>query len=443
MDISKRLVFMLPDMKSDEYAFFVMFMSHLAEKGTEIYAMTNSKSTKEDFRYSPKIKRLPLNAPIKRKYTRYQVLDFYVHQLEESLFIILTKDYEKELRIISQKHKAIYLDNTLFVNPVSNEALAKHQMEALRSDLNELPLLECDNPGLIEEKIGIMKKIKGFVRHREEKRHQKYTYIQLTDEEVRKSQQAAISMLWEFKRICEKYKLKYYLAAGSLLGAARSGGFIPWDDDIDVTMPRKDYEKFLKIARKELDKRFVLPRSNFPYGFQRMQVRGTNIERYVRQRRPHGIFMDILPLDCAPTNEEEKKLHKLANERLTELMFDISYPQPILAFNRESIRKWTKRLFRKIFCSKRKLMKKWKENATRYNSPIATEWVCLPGMVYPYEKECFPIKYWGDGTTLEFEGEKVKVMCEWEKYLTSHYGDYTEEPPELLRRTHALFSIKF
>jgi len=443
LDTSKRLVFMIPNMESDEYAFFVMFMSRLAEEGMEIYAMTDKKNAKFDYRYSPKIKRLPLNAPIKGKYTRYQVLDYYVNQLEESLFIILKEGYEKELRIISQKHKAIYLDHTLFASPVSNEAFAKHQSDALYEDLLDLPLLECSNPGMIEEKISLIKRLKGLIRHYEETRHLKYTYIQMTDEEVKKSQELALSMLWEFKRICEKYKLRYYLAAGSLLGAVRHGGFIPWDDDIDVTMPRKDYEKFLKIAKKELDKRFVLPRSNFPYGFQRMQVRGTNIERYVRQRKPHGIFIDILPLDCAPTKKHDKRLHSYENDRLINLMFEMSYPMPVLAFKRDNIHKWLKRLFVKIFYSKRCLMKKWKKNATRYDSPIATEWVCLPGMVYPYEKECFPIKYWGEGTTLEFEGQKVKVMCEWEKYLTSHYGDYTEEPPELLRRTHPLFSIKF
>ncbi len=437
----KKLAFIIPDMKSDENAFFVMFMTHLAENGFEVYALTDSRSTKEDFRYSPKIKRLPLNAPIEKRYTRYQVLDYYVHQLDDCLFVVFEEN-TKDINVIYRKHKAVFLEKSDFSNPIIDKELADWQAQLLLKEIFEMPVLEYDYRGESEGAPSLIKKIKGFVRHSEEKRYSKYTYIQMTDEEIKKSQQLALSMLREFIRICEKHHLKYYLAAGSLLGAARNGKIIPWDDDVDVTMPRRDYQQFLKIARKELDKRFVIPRSNFPYGFQRMQVRGTNIERIVRQKKPHGVFMDILPLDCAPLTSTDKKHHCMENERLKEIMFDISYPQPILAFEKSELKKWLRRLFRKIFISKRRLMRKWLKNATQFDSPIATEWVCLPGD-YGYEGECFPKEYWGEGTTLEYEGIECKVMCEWEKYLEAHYGDYTQLPPELLRRTHPLFSIEF
>jgi len=437
----KNIAFVIPDMKSKEYAFFVSFMTNLAENGFEIYALTDSRSTEGDFRYSPKIKRLPLNAPIKKRYTRYQVLDYYVHQLDNCLFVVFEEN-TKDINVIYQKHKAVYLDKSEFCNPMTDKELSIWQMQLLKEELFEMPVLECSSPGPIKEELSLVKKMKGFIRHAEEKRYSKYTYIQLTDEDVKKSQQLALSMLWEFKRLCEKHNLKYYLAAGSLLGAARDGKIIPWDDDVDVTMPRRDYEKFLKIARKELNKSFVISKSNFPYGFQRMQVRGTNIERIVRQKKPHGVFMDILPLDCAPLTKEDKRDHQREDFRLKEIMFDISYPQPILAFNKAELKKWLRRLFRKIFYSKRRLMRKWLKNATRFESPIATEWVCLPGY-YGYSGECFPKEYWGEGTTLKYEGVECKVMCEWEKYLKAHHGDYMQVPHELLRRTHRLFSIEF
>lgn len=438
----KKLAFVIPDMRSDEYAFFVMFMTYLADKGFEIYALTDSRTSKEDFRYSPKIKRLPLNAPIKNKFTRYQVLDYYVHQLDDCLFVVFDNENNNDIKVIYQKHKAVYLDVKDFNNPIEDDSLVYFQMEILEKEIFEMPVLECDSPGKIKENISLLKRIKGLIRHCEEKRYSKYTYIQMTDEQVKKSQQLALSMLWEFKRICDKYNLRYYLAAGSLLGAARNGKMIPWDDDIDLTMPRDDYQRFLKIARKELDKKFIIPRSNFPYGFQRMQVRGTNIERFVRQKKPHGIFIDILPLDAAPLSNKAKKTQQAEYERLKDIMFDMSYPQPIFALQGKSLKKWLRRLFRKIFYSKRYLMKQLKKTATKYNSKNTKEWVCLSGY-YGYDRECFPKEYWGEGTTLEFEGIQCRVMCEWEKYLENHYGDYTKIPIELLRKTHPLFSIEF
>ena len=122
--------------------------------------------------------------------------------------------------------------------------------------------------------------------------------IEITPEEQRKIQLLQLNILKEFDRICRKHDLKYTLAGGSMLGAVRHKGFIPWDDDVDVSMLREEYEKFCEICKTELDaEKYFLqtmdtdPEYRFIYG--RILLNGT---AYVRAGQEHmkaknGIFI--------------------------------------------------------------------------------------------------------------------------------------------------------
>lgn len=133
--------------------------------------------------------------------------------------------------------------------------------------------------------------------------------IEILPEELRKMQLLQLEILKEIDRICRKYQIKYTLCGGSLLGAIRHGGFIPWDDDIDITMLRKDYEYFLNVCKTELDeKKFFLqtvdtdPEYRLIYG--RILLNGT---AFVRAGQEHmksrnGIFVDIFPRDGQSDN---------------------------------------------------------------------------------------------------------------------------------------------
>lgn len=285
-------------------------------------------------------------------------------------------------------------------------------------------------------------KTRKKLRFMELSRTQKYTYIQMSPQDVRRSQLLALSLLREFERICIKHSLTYYVAAGSLLGAARHRGQIPWDDDVDVTMPRKDYDKFIKIAQKELPDTMVLPKNNYPYGFHRMQLKGTNIERMLRQKGTHGVFLDILPLDGAAPTEKKKRVHELINSRLIFYMFESARPLPPLNQLRTNRKAILKRLIIKVFGPRHLMRFIWLKNARKYDVDKASEWVCLPGS-YGYEKECFPKEYWGDPAWLEYEKKLCPVMSEWKTYLELHYGDFMQCPAELEKRTHLLFDIDF
>ncbi|MDR0531346.1 MAG: LicD family protein [Oscillospiraceae bacterium] len=301
-------------------------------------------------------------------------------------------------------------------------------------------------PAPKKKTFALRTKMRNFYRkkiyYREQRRVSRDVPMQLSPEQVRKSQLLASKMLLAFERICKAHGLRYYIAAGSLLGAARHGGPIPWDDDVDVTMPRPDYEKLIAIAQDELPDDMVLPRSNYPYGFHRMQIKGTQITRMIRQKGPHGIFLDILPLDGAAPTPNRKALHKLLNRVLLNCMNASARALPLFTLRLPRLYEITKRLIVKCFMPRRLMFWLWKRNALRYDAETAAEWVCLPG-IYGYDQECFPKEYWGEPAWLPYEGRMVPVMREWETYLTAHYQDYRTPVPVLCRRTHYLFAIDF
>lgn len=125
------------------------------------------------------------------------------------------------------------------------------------------------------------------------------------------------SIFVEFDRICRKHNIKYTMEGGTLMGAVKYQGFVPWDDDIDVVMIREEYEKFLEVAPKELDLKFFLQSYNnvpeFPLNYAKLCLNGTEIYDYDYthlKNMHHGIFMDIFPID----NVVPEKLHKHCSE---------------------------------------------------------------------------------------------------------------------------------
>jgi len=330
------------------------------------------------------------------------------------------------------------------LSPGDSSLLASGAAESFTAHFDEI--LNTERPVRKKKRPIFTRRIREFIKkkiyYRERLRASKYVSMQMSPEQVRKSQLLASKMLVELERICKKHDLRYYVAAGSLLGAARHGGPIPWDDDVDVTMPRKDYEKFIQIAQDELPEDMILPQNNYPYGFHRIQIKGTAISRVILQKGPHGVFLDILPLDGAAPTEKRKRKHERRSKHLLFWMVESTKPQPLFMLKRKRLIMWTRRLLANWFAPKRLLSWAWKRNAVRYDTDTSLEWVCMPGL-YGYEKECFPKEYWGEPARLMYEGREVPVMREWEKYLISHYRDYTMPPPILCRRTHYLFAIDF
>lgn len=249
-------------------------------------------------------------------------------------------------------------------------------------------------------------------------------------------QECLLEMLKEFVRVCNKNDLQYFLIGGTALGAVRHKGFIPWDDDIDVAMPRKDYEKFLKLQSEFADKYFIQSfRTDKKYILNYAKLRNSNttyIENfYATMQINHGVWIDIFPLDgMSKKNKNPKSLaYKV---RITWWNTFMMY----LPALRRKIKKQT--FLKDIALSFVGLLFFWLNIAHLRN-----KWVDWYMKRLPYEKsflvgnlcgtnhkkEAMPLEIFGKGSIGVFEGITVSLPEQCDKYLTLLFHDYMQLPP--------------
>lgn len=254
---------------------------------------------------------------------------------------------------------------------------------------------------------------------------------------LRKLQKVEIETLDEIVRLCDKHNLEYFLIGGTCLGAIRHQGFIPWDDDIDVGMPREDYEKFIDIAIKELDDKYFIqcPKTDPKHylGFVKIRKNNTtfaNLEDHIKTESHLGFFVDIFPMDYTNNinsitlrfnvtltkNLIETMLYKKGYKKFKELRhpilsalglpFSILQLQKIINF----------------------LMQKQNKKEHKYAGFYSG--------IYFYKKDMLPIDKVFPVSYVTFEGKTYKTFNDPKWYLENLYGDYMTLPKENERRTH-------
>ncbi len=253
----------------------------------------------------------------------------------------------------------------------------------------------------------------------------------------------------EIKRICDENNIKYFIIAGTLLGAVRHGGFIPWDDDMDIGMLREDYEKFLKIAAKDLGEDFYLqtPETDRNYAppFAKILLNGTRlVEANAEESRARkGIYIDVFPFDNVPESDSEKGNH---NKRtyfykrllLAKLNYKVykknEYVKRIVYFILKII---------SMFFSREKIVKILEKEFTRYNN-TPSEYIVNIGGAYGYTKETIKAEWVRETVEIPFEDMMIAAPVDYIKYLETFYGDYMTPPPEDKRyNRHSLSELDF
>lgn len=252
---------------------------------------------------------------------------------------------------------------------------------------------------------------------------------EMSIEEVKKY---ILNILIDFDEFCTNYNLDYSLAGGTLLGAVRHKGFIPWDDDIDVYMPRKDYEFLLKKYNKWGKNKGYKIISAANNGFYMMIAKIIDTKTIaVEKNRTEkiGVWIDILPVDyVGEINEKDKDILF----RCSEEMYFLGTTKYLESNN------FIKRLVKKTLrpFKKRKLIRQFNKiiknnagdnNACFYSKRRKKVWSTLPKN----------LGFVSSNVKLEFEGKSFKVMKGWRDYLVIYFGnDYMKLPPENERVSH-------
>lgn len=246
-------------------------------------------------------------------------------------------------------------------------------------------------------------------------------------EEIKKIE---LEILQEFIRICEKLNLRWYGGYGTALGAQRHKGFIPWDDDIDVLLPRKDYEIFCKSAQKYMKENYFLQTDKtdpeYIQTFAKIRRSDTTFLEIASADKEinHGIYIDVFPLDGYPTNKFEELMFKYKR-----VIYDCYIYQNGDRSALSGFRKWIVSIHH-LICGKlsgREALEKKNKLVSRVDYDKAQIVSC---MVEDYPKrESVPKEYFGEGKIVKFENINIVVPEELDKYLTHLYGDYMKYPP--------------
>lgn len=255
----------------------------------------------------------------------------------------------------------------------------------------------------------------------------------LVTKERKKLFAVLLDMLFEFDRICKKYHLRYYPEGGTLLGAIRHNGFIPWDDDIDIEMPREDYNIFVSLAHEFKEPYFLqTPYTDPGYYYCPARIRNTNttalVEMFAYQKFNNGIWLSIFPMDNWQKDAEDEfnKIKALIVENSTYMR--ISNPN-LDKKNKERVKNYSGRDPLETYREIERL-------ATQFNGK-STELVTIAvSAMAPYSKK---LQYASDFSTtllVDFENFKMPVPVGYDRILKTVFGNYLELPPVKERGLH-------
>lgn len=272
-------------------------------------------------------------------------------------------------------------------------------------------------------------------------------------ETLKKIQQYELSILRDFVKICEENNLTYFGFAGTGIGAIRHGGFIPWDDDIDVGIMRKDLDKLIEIVERDYsDKYYIINAENnnsFPLTTTHMCIKDSVfvLDSLKGTNCPYGIFLDIFPFDNVSSNEKEFKKQMYKTWFYSKILILRHLPFPVVAF-----KGFTKKLvyfvtavmhgLMKVFCISHKfLYNKLIKASCKYNNQDTGIYAYFCGgkpdnNIFKSE-DLFPLR------KIMFEDIELNFPNKLEASLTHIYGDYMQLPPEENRKNHFPYKLKF
>jgi len=262
-------------------------------------------------------------------------------------------------------------------------------------------------------------------------------------------QRAELNVFKAFDSICKKHNIVYYMTGGSLIGAVRHKGFVPWDDDIDVSMTRKEYNKFVEHTNELPNSMFLSYFDTPEHVWLVPRIIDKNTRFYLNnatEKKEIGAWMDILIMDGIP-NKGIKRTWMKMKYLLARMLYQFSNFSTAVNLHREgrpwyeyaaiNFAKWSH--IEKILDSK-KMGHFYDRVCQSYDVDKCKYVAALSGALQ--FKETFPKEWLGKGLELDFEDMKVRGYEETDKFLTYIYGDYMTPPPMDKRNHHNVTKVE-
>lgn len=255
----------------------------------------------------------------------------------------------------------------------------------------------------------------------------------MDNETLKRLQAIETSILVDIAKVCNEESITYYLSSGTLIGAVRHHGFIPWDDDIDIAMPYSDYIKFLQIGQDKLGSKYFLQTfetdENYSNNFARVRLNGTTQMRpeHSNVHMHQGIWVDIFPII-----EIGKGIEYKFKRKLLDLMRLMQRDVFLEDYKKYKGTYQILKLFYKI--DKRKRIK-WHANLMNWMGRAKNKDYCTE--VWMVRRIIYPISViQGETKKLEFDGYMFSVFPDYDTVLRIGYGDYMQLPPVEKRYNH-------
>lgn len=266
--------------------------------------------------------------------------------------------------------------------------------------------------------------------------------ISLTNEQLRQLQMIQLEMLIEVDRICKKCGIRYNIIAGTLLGAVRHGGYIPWDDDADVALLRPEYEKFRKACETELDTtRFYFQdhraTPGYRWGYGKIRRKGTAFVRENQEHMPYeqGVFIDVFPLDGVPDNYLLRSMHNLECFCVRKIFWSkVGKVADKSPFMRKVYGVLDRIPEEKVFAYYEKLI--------RRSNYVGGRMVRILTFPTPNDEYGYYKCWYEKSAPTVFEGITFLGIADYDSYLSFKFGNYMELPPESQRKTHPVSKLE-
>ena len=248
-----------------------------------------------------------------------------------------------------------------------------------------------------------------------------------------------LQILLAVDRVCREHDIRYYCWAGTMLGAVRHKGFIPWDDDMDICMPRPDYDRFMAHAREwlpqPLEALCAETSDAYPGGFGKVVDSSTTLIEREHSDYIGGIYIDVFPIDGVPSGRTAQRWAVARYKFFDKLIYFLNR-NPYKHGNGPGA--WL------LLALKKTVSRRWAQRHLR-SVRVAYDYASS-AQVLDYDDGMRGIidrSILGEPTEVVFEGHKVMGVEHWHEYLTAKYGDYMTVPPHTEQRQHNFFFLDY